>query len=41
MPNITSGNTNAPTQALARHGATLFVEDLFAKVSSRVSEPVA
>jgi choline dehydrogenase len=27
MPNITSGNTNAPTQALARHGAELFVRD--------------
>jgi choline dehydrogenase-like flavoprotein len=28
MPNITSGNTNAPTQALAHHGATMLVEDL-------------
>ncbi|UQD70598.1 GMC family oxidoreductase N-terminal domain-containing protein [Bradyrhizobium japonicum] len=28
MPNITSGNTNAPTQALARHAATMLVEDL-------------
>lgn len=28
MPNITSGNTNAPTQALARLGAQLFVDDL-------------
>lgn len=28
MPNITSGNTNAPTQALARHAAVLLVEDL-------------
>ncbi len=28
MPSITSGNTNAPSQALARLGATLFVEDL-------------
>jgi choline dehydrogenase-like flavoprotein len=28
IPNITSGNTNAPTQALARLGATLFVEDV-------------
>jgi choline dehydrogenase-like flavoprotein len=27
-PNITSGNTNAPTQALARHGAGMLVEDL-------------
>ncbi|WP_042338515.1 GMC family oxidoreductase [Paraburkholderia ferrariae] len=28
MPNIVSGNTNAPTQALARHGAAMFVDDL-------------
>lgn len=28
MPNITSGNTNAPTQALALHGVKMFVEDL-------------
>ncbi|QIO30456.1 GMC family oxidoreductase [Bradyrhizobium sp. 1(2017)] len=28
MPNITSGNTNAPTQALARHAARMLVEDL-------------
>jgi choline dehydrogenase-like flavoprotein len=28
MPNITSGNTNAPTQALARHAAAMMVEDL-------------
>jgi choline dehydrogenase len=28
MPNITSGNTNAPTQALARHGTGMLVEDL-------------
>ncbi|MFA6115260.1 MAG: GMC family oxidoreductase N-terminal domain-containing protein [Sphingomonas sp.] len=28
MPNITSGNTNAPTQALARHAAKMLVEDL-------------
>ena len=28
MPNITSGNTNAPTQALARHGTAMLVEDL-------------
>jgi choline dehydrogenase-like flavoprotein len=27
MPNIVSGNTNAPTQALARHGAAMFVGD--------------
>jgi choline dehydrogenase len=29
MPNITSGNTNAPTQALARHAAAMLVEDLY------------
>jgi len=28
MPNSTSGNTNAPTQALARHAAAMLVEDL-------------
>lgn len=28
MPNITSGNTNAPTQALARYAAAMLVEDL-------------
>jgi choline dehydrogenase len=28
MPNITSGNTNAPTQALARHATSMLVEDL-------------
>ena len=28
MPNITSGNTNAPTQALARHASKMMVEDL-------------
>jgi choline dehydrogenase-like flavoprotein len=28
MPNITSGNTNAPTQALARHATAMMVEDL-------------
>ena len=28
MPNITSGNTNAPTQALARHAAAMLIEDL-------------
>jgi choline dehydrogenase-like flavoprotein len=27
MPNITSGNTNAPTQALARHATAMLVED--------------
>ncbi len=28
MPNLTSGNTNAPAQALARHGSVMLVEDL-------------
>ncbi|MET4493417.1 GMC family oxidoreductase N-terminal domain-containing protein [Bradyrhizobium sp. LA7.1] len=28
MPNITSGNTNAPTQALARHATAMLVEDM-------------
>ncbi|WP_210345491.1 GMC oxidoreductase [Bradyrhizobium sp. CCBAU 53421] len=28
MPNITSGNTNAPTQALAPHATAMLVEDL-------------
>ena len=28
MPNITGGNTNAPTQALARHATAMLVEDL-------------
>src|ERR1700741_4318629 len=28
MPNITSGNTNAPTQALARYATAMLVEDL-------------
>jgi choline dehydrogenase len=28
MPSITSGNTNAPTQALARHASAMLVEDL-------------
>jgi choline dehydrogenase-like flavoprotein len=28
MPNITSGNTNGPTQALARHATSMLVEDL-------------
>ncbi|MCC8950841.1 GMC family oxidoreductase N-terminal domain-containing protein [Bradyrhizobium sp. Arg62] len=28
MPNISSGNTNAPTQALARHASTMLVEDM-------------
>jgi choline dehydrogenase len=31
MPCITSGNTNAPTQALARHAAKMLVETYFAK----------
>jgi len=29
MPNITSGNTNAPTQALALHAAKMLVTDYF------------
>ena len=28
MPFITTGNTNAPTQALARHATAMLVEDL-------------
>nr|WP_298885473.1 hypothetical protein [uncultured Bradyrhizobium sp.] len=28
LPNIPSGNTNAPTQALARHATAMLVEDL-------------
>jgi choline dehydrogenase-like flavoprotein len=28
MPHITSGNTNGPTQALARHAAAMLVEDM-------------
>lgn len=28
MPNITSGNTNAPTQALANRGVNMFIADL-------------
>lgn len=28
MPNITRGNTNAPTQALARHATAMLVDDL-------------
>jgi choline dehydrogenase-like flavoprotein len=27
MPNIVAGNTNAPTQALARNGASMFLQD--------------
>ena len=38
MPNITSGNTNAPTQALARHASAMLVEDL---EHSRGSEQLA
>ena len=38
MPNITSGNTNAPTQALARHASAMLVEDL---ERSRGSEQLA
>jgi choline dehydrogenase-like flavoprotein len=34
MPNITSGNTNAPTQALARHATAMLVEDLKRKTGS-------
>jgi choline dehydrogenase-like flavoprotein len=34
MPNITSGNTNAPTQALARHATAMLVEDLKQKTES-------
>jgi choline dehydrogenase-like flavoprotein len=39
MPNITSGNTNAPTQALARHASAMLVEDL--KATPRAAEPLA
>ena len=38
MPNITSGNTNAPTQALARHASAMLVDDL---EQSRGSEQLA
>jgi choline dehydrogenase len=34
MPNITSGNTNAPTQALARHASAMLVEDLKRKAEA-------
>jgi choline dehydrogenase-like flavoprotein len=34
MPNITSGNTNAPTQALAHHASAMLVEDLKRKTGS-------
>ncbi|TXI82606.1 MAG: glucose-methanol-choline oxidoreductase [Cupriavidus sp.] len=36
MPNITSGNTNAPTQALARHAAAMLAEDLSAGQTPRL-----
>jgi choline dehydrogenase-like flavoprotein len=39
MPNITSGNTNGPTQALARHASAMLVEDL--KWSPSGVEPLA
>ena len=39
MPNITSGNTNGPTQALARHASAMLVEDL--KATPRSAEPLA
>jgi choline dehydrogenase-like flavoprotein len=39
MPNITSGNTNAPTQALARHASAMLVEDL--KATPKSAEPLA
>jgi choline dehydrogenase-like flavoprotein len=33
MPNIVSGNTNAPTMALARHGADMLIADLRTQTS--------
>ena len=36
MPNITSGNTNAPTQALALHAAKLLVADHFSGDKSKL-----
>jgi choline dehydrogenase-like flavoprotein len=39
MPNITSGNTNAPTQALARHGAAMFVDGLKTPATSEQRTP--
>lgn len=33
MPQIISGNTNAPTQALARHASKMLVETYFARVA--------
>jgi choline dehydrogenase-like flavoprotein len=36
MPNITSGNTNGPTQALARHASAMLVEDLKATGSAEL-----
>ena len=35
MPKITSGNTNGPTQALARHASAMLVEDLKQAQSAR------
>lgn len=40
MPNIVSGNTNAPTQALARHGAAIFVQSLVGAKPARTARPV-
>lgn len=39
MPSITSGNTNGPTQALARHASAMLVEDL--KRTPTSAEPLA
>ena len=39
MPSITSGNTNGPTQALARHASAMLVEDL--KRTPTSVEPLA
>jgi choline dehydrogenase-like flavoprotein len=36
MPSITSGNTNGPTQALARHASAMLVEDLEATGSAQL-----
>jgi choline dehydrogenase len=41
MPNITSGNTNAPTQALARHAAAMLVEDLKRSQEARAQGQLA
>ncbi|MES2065553.1 MAG: GMC family oxidoreductase N-terminal domain-containing protein [Pseudomonadota bacterium] len=35
MPNITSGNTNAPTQALARHASAMLVDDVLHRSTGR------